>query len=201
MEQLRSMLDGLRTYWENLTERERRLLSGLGAVLAALVVVVPVFLLSRSINQLEAENEELSSALRLLSRSRGEIAAMRAEQTARDARYALGAPGEEWLPAQAEERGLSIARVQHQPPRAVDDFTVHTTRASFSNVGLRAPMLLLEDLKNSPYPVAIERVHVDHRGSGDTYNIELGVLTFSRQGATGSNADAGVPQPRSKAAR
>src|SRR5690606_12442376 len=161
MERLRSMLDGLRSYWENLTERERRLLTGLGGVLAVVIVALPVFLLSRSIGQLEASNEELSSALRLLSRSRGEIAAMRAERTARDARYAMGAPGEQWLPAQAEEQGLSLARVQHQPTRAVDDFTVRTTRASFSNVGLRSPMLLLAELKNSRYPVAIERVHVD----------------------------------------
>jgi type II secretory pathway component PulM len=198
MEQLRSMLDGLRSYWENLTERERRMLAGLGAVGAALIVVVPVFLLSRSIGQLEDDNARLSSSLRLLSRSRGEIAAMRAERTARAARYAQGAPGDSWLTAQVEEHGLSVSRVNGQPARVEDGFTINTRRVSIQNTGLRSAIVLLTDLKNSRYPVTIEQVHVDHNQAGDRYNFEIGVRTYAREGA--EDADAGVPAARPAAA-
>lgn len=191
MERLRSMLDGLRSYWENLSERERRMLSVLGGFAAILIVVVPVFLLSRSIGQLEEDNARLSASLRLLSRSRGEIAAMRAERTARAARYAQGAPGDSWLTAQVEEHDLSVSRVNGQPARVVDGFTINTRRVTIQNSGLRAAMILLADLKNSRYPVAIEQVHVDHNQPGDRYNFEIGVHTYSRQGAEGP--DAGVP--------
>jgi hypothetical protein len=199
MEQLRGMLDGLRSYWENLSERERRMLSVLGGIAALLVVVVPVFLLSRSIGQLEDDNARLSASLRLLSRSRGEIAAMRAEQTARAARYAQGAPGDSWLTAQVEEHDLSVSRVNGQPPRVVDGFTINTRRVTIQNSGLRSAMILLADLKNSRYPVAIEQVHVDHNQSGDRYNFEIGVHTYAREGA--DEPDAGVPAARPAARR
>lgn len=181
MEKLRAMADGLRSYWQNLTERERRMLVALGGVFAVLLVVVPVYLLGRSIAELQEENERLGSALRLISRSRGEIAAMRAERNAREARYAQGAPGETWLPSKVAEQELSFSRVQHEPDRVVGGFRIHTTRASFQNTGLRSAILLLSELKNDPHPVAIERIHIDHHGQGDRYNVEIGVLTFERQ--------------------
>lgn len=191
MERIRGMIDGLRSYWENLTDRERRMLSVLGGVGALIVVVLPVFFLSRSIAQLEEKNEEIGASLRLISRSRGEIAAMRAEQTAREVRYAQGAPGEDWLPNVVQKQGLSFSRVQHQPDRVVGDYTIHTTRASFRETGLRAAILLLAELKNDRHMVAIERIHVDHNRAGDQYNLEVGVLTFKKDGA--SAPDAGVP--------
>lgn len=191
MERLRTILDGVRSYWDNLTERERRLMTVMGAVLGLLVVLLPVYFLSTSISSLEEENAELASALRQIGRSRSRIAAMRAEQAARDQRYEAGAPGEQWLPTQVSEHGLSFSRVQHEPERLVGRYRVATTRASFQGAGLRSAILLLTDLKNSRYPVAIERLHVDHNQAGDQYNLEVGVLTFQREGARA--ADAGTP--------
>ncbi len=194
MERLRGMLDGLRSYWENLTDRERMLFGVMGGLALLLVVSTPVYLLSSSITALEEENAEITAALRQIGRSRGRIAAMRAEQAARDARYEQGAPGEQWLPTQVQEHGLSFSRVQHEPERVVGRYRIHTTRASFQGAGLRPAILLLADMKNSRYPVAIERLHVDHHQAGDRYNLEVGVLTFEREGASGGR-DAGTPSP------
>ncbi|KAA0221010.1 hypothetical protein EDM76_13855, partial [bacterium] len=134
----------------------------MGGLALLLVVSTPVYLLSSSITALEEENAEITAALRQIGRSRGRIAAMRAEQAARDARYEQGAPGEQWLPTQVQEHGLSFSRVQHEPERVVGRYRIHTTRASFQGAGLRPAILLLADMKNSRYPVAIERLHVDH---------------------------------------
>lgn len=194
MERLRGLMDGLRSYWENLTDRERLLFGVMGGLALLLVVSMPVYLLSSSISALEEENAEITSALRQIGRSRARIAAMRAEQAARDARYEQGAPGEQWLPTQVQEHGLSFSRVQQQPERVVGRYRIHTTRASFQGAGLRPAVLLLTNMKNSRYPVAIERLHVDHHQAGDRYNLEVGVLTFEREGASGGR-DAGAPSP------
>jgi hypothetical protein len=194
VDRIQSMLDSLRSYWENLTTRERLLLGGLGGVFAILIMLLPVWLLTTSISALEDENAEISASLRRISRSRDQIAARRAEQAERDARYAMGAPGEGWLAQQVEAHDLSFSRVQNEPDRTQDRFTIHTTRANFQGVGLRPTILLFADLKNSRYPVAIERIHIDHHTTGDRYNVEVGVQTFERPGARG--ADAGVPAAR-----
>lgn len=188
-------MDRLRTYWENLTDRERRAMSVLGAALLLFVVGLPVYLLTITIDELEQRNAELTQVLRRISHERGRIAAMRAEQTARDARYEAGAPGESWLPSQVQEHGLAFSRVQHEPERTVGRHRIYTTRASFRDADLRSSILFLTDLKNARYPVAIERLHIDHLQSGDRYNLEVGVLTFERQRPSGAGSrDGGVPE-------
>jgi hypothetical protein len=165
----------------------------LGGVLGVVLVILPVFLLTMSINDLEDQNEEVSTVLRGMGRSRGRIAAMRAEKAARDQRYDVGPPGADWLVTQVAEHDMTFTRKTDEPPRRNAGYEINTSRVSFQGVGLRPVMLLLADLKNSRYPVAIERIHVRH-SHGDNYNFELGVQTFARQGGR-TRADAGVPAP------
>ncbi|MCC6878083.1 MAG: hypothetical protein IT378_27470, partial [Sandaracinaceae bacterium] len=165
----------------------------LGGVFAALLILLPVFLLSASIADLEAENAQIVSAMREIQRARGRLASQRAERDAAEARYAQRAPSlGAYLEARAaEQEGLSISDVQHEPERELGRFRVRHTRARFQGTGLRAAILLLADVENSRYPVAIERIHVDHHQTGDRYNMQVGVLAFDRQGA--GSADGGVP--------
>jgi len=199
MDRIRSILETLGAYWENLTDRERTLLGVLGAVAAALVILLPVYLLSTSIGSLEEENSEITAALRRIAHSRGQLAAQQAEQAAADARYARRAPSlGSFLEAKAgEQEGLSISDVQHEPEREEDGFRIRHTRARFQNTGLRPAVQLLASIENSRYPVSIERIHVDHHQAGDRYNFQVGVLAFDRQGG---DADAGVPSAPSAAA-
>lgn len=194
MERITAALEGLRSYWENITPRERLFLGVLGGVLAVLLIGLPVYLFSASISDLEEDNERITTALRQISRSRGRIAAMRATQAERDARYAMGTPGEDWLSAQVSRHQLALSRVQDEPERQVGRFRVHTTRAQFQGVGLRPTVLLMTELKNSRYAVAIERIHIDHHSTGDRYNVEVGVQTFERPGGAAPGVDAGVPR-------
>ncbi len=195
LDRLRLLLDAARTYWDGLNPRERLFHAILGAIAALMIVVTPVYFLNESISDLEEDNARISAALRNISRSRGRIAAQQAEQAARDARYALGAPGERWLPEQVQSHQLTFSQVRQEPARQAGRFRIHNTRVSFQRVGLRPTTLLLADLENSRYAIAIERIHIDHHQPGDSYNVEVGVLAFERQGRS---PDAGVPRPSTR---
>jgi general secretion pathway protein M len=197
MDRLRGLVDGLKNYWENLTDRERMLLGVLGAVAGALLILLPVYLLTTSISDLEEDNERITSALRRISHSRGRLAAQQAERMAAQQRYARRAPAlGTFLEAKAGElEGLTISDVQREPEREEGQFRIRHTRARFQNTGLRNAVLFLESVENSRYPVAVERIHIDHHQSGDRYNFQIGVLAFDREGAGG--ADAGVPRAAS----
>jgi hypothetical protein len=196
MNRLRAILDGLRSYWSNLSDRERLLVGVMGSVTAALLVLLPVYLLSTSISDLEDDNEQITQALRRISRSRGVLRAQQAERAANEARYARAAPSlGSFLEAKAgEQEGLSVSDVQHEPVREIGRFRVRHSRARFQGTGLRPAILLLASIENSRYPVAIERIHVDHMQTGDRYNFQVGVLAFDRAG--GASVDAGVPASR-----
>ncbi len=200
MGRFREMFSGLASYWENLTDRERLLLGVLGVVAAALLVVLPVYMFSSAIAELEDENEEITTALRRIAHSRGQIAAQRAERAAADARYARHAPTlGSFLEAKAgEQEGLAISDVQHEPERQEGGFRIRHSRARFQGTGLRPAIQLLAEIENSRYPVAIERIHIDHHQTGDRYNFQVGVLAFDRQSnGSDTDADAGVPSPAS----
>ena len=193
MDRLQDILGGVRNYWENLTNRERMLLGTLGFVAGAMVILLPVWLLSQSINELQEENEEITAALREISGSRDQIAAQQAQRAAALQRYSRRAPSlGSFLEAKAgEHEGVSLSDVQHEPEREADGFRVRLTRARFQNVGLRPAIMFLASLKNSRYPVVLERVHVDHHRTGDQYNFQVGLLAFDREGGATPDAGAG----------
>ncbi|MFK7985283.1 MAG: hypothetical protein AB8I08_04560 [Sandaracinaceae bacterium] len=194
MSAVQNALDGLSGYWDNLTDRERKLLGGLGAVLGALAILLPVYLLSASISDLEEDNAEISTALRNIAGSRGRLAAQQSTRLAAEQRYRRRAPSlGSFLEAKAGELdGISVSDVQHEPEREEGNFRIRHTRARFQGTGLRNAILLLEHIKNAQYPVAVERIHVDHNQSGDRYNFQIGVLAYDRQGG---GPDGGVPAP------
>lgn len=196
MNRLRAILDGLRAYWSNLSDRERLLIGLMGSVAGVLLVLLPVYLLSTSISDLEDDNEQITMALRRIARSRGVLQAQQAERAAAEARYARRAPSlGSFLEAKAgEQEGLSVSDVQHEPERELGRFRVRHSRARFQGTGLRSAVLMLASIENSRYPVAIERLHVDHMQTGDRYNFQVGVLAYDREG--GNEPDAGVPAGR-----
>lgn len=193
MARISSLLDALSSYWENLTDRERGLLGLLGAVAGVLLVLLPVFLLSTSIGDLEQDNERITSALRRISQSRGRLAAQQAKRQAAEIRYSQRAPTlGSFLEAKAgEQDGMTISDVHHEPEREQGRFRIRHSRARFQNTGLVAAMRMLAAIKNSRYPIAIERIHINHNQSGDRYNLQIGVLAFDREGS--GDIDAGTP--------
>lgn len=187
------MIDRIRSQWQNLTSRERALVSIMGAVLGALMVLLPAYLLSSAIASLSERNDAIVGALRQIGRGRERLAAQRAEQQARQARHknplpvGVGA----FLSKQAEKfEGLTIGDSAPEPEREIGQFRVRHTRVRVQNAGLRSLIRMLADTKNTSHPIAIERIHIDHHSSGDQYNVQIGVLAFEQKRRTQGQAGA-----------
>jgi len=185
----------LEAAWVGLNDREKRLVTIMGVVFAACAIFLPMYLLSASIADLERENEQIATVMRDIERAAPQLAEREAARTAAEARYDVQAPAlASLLEAQSSAQGLTINAVTNQPEVQEGRFRRRHVRASFPGTGLRSVVKLMTSLEASQYPIALERVHVDHFAPGeDRYNFELGVITYDRQGGA---PDAGVPAAR-----
>jgi hypothetical protein len=181
--------------WAGLNDREKKLVGLLGAVAIVLAIFLPMYLLGTTISALEDENEAIVSVMRDIERAAPRLAEREAARAAAEARYDVQAPAlSSLLEAQSREQQLTINSVTNQPEVQEGRFRRRHVRASFPGTGLRAVVKLMNSLEASQYPIALERVHVDHFAPGeDRYNVELGVITYDRQGG---GTDAGVPAAR-----
>jgi hypothetical protein len=181
--------------WASLNDREKKLVGLMGAVAAVLVIFLPMYLLGTSIAALEAENEQFVVVMRDIERAAPRLAEREAERAAAEARYDVQAPAlSSLLEAQSREQQVTINAVTNQPEVQEGRFRRRHVRASFPGTGLRGVVKLMNALESSPYPIALERIHIDHFAPGeDRYNVELGVITYDRQGG---GTDAGVPAAR-----
>ena len=177
-----SALDGARAAYENLNERERRLVLALGVVLVLLVVFLPLYLLTSSVSDIEDENQQIRDALREISQHGGELAEWEAQREAAEQQYRNPAPPlGSFLEAKAREAGYDRPlEVTDQPEKVASGFTRRNTRASLPNVDLRTAVEMMVAIENSPYPVAIERLHIEHFQTGDRYNVQLGIVAFDK---------------------
>lgn len=191
----------------NLNERERNLLGAMGVVLVGLIVFLPLYLVSSSISEISAENAGISNVLRDIARARPQLAQREAEREASMARYRTAAPPlGSFMEARASEQELTLREVNEQPAKVIGEFRRRNTRATLPNVGLRPVVKMLTAIVNSRYPVALERLQFEHFRSGDTYNVQVGIVTYSREDDEEDESDgdesmstrgrAGPPEPR-----
>jgi general secretion pathway protein M len=192
-------LESLRAQWEALTEREKRLVRALGGVAVALVVLLPVYMLSSAIGDLETQNEQVASVLAEIDRADARLSQREAERARAEARYTQRAPElGTFLEGRSSARQMQIASVTNQPEAQEGRFRKRHVRASFPNTSLRKAVRLMVDIESAPYPIAIERIHMEHYQEGDHFNLELGVITYDRAaperdaGAGGGAAGAGA---------
>ena len=173
-----------RRWFDNLTDRERRMVGLLGLVLALFAVLLPSWLLVRSVGELEDRNAEVQQALRALRRARGTLAQREAERKAAEARYRRKAPPlGSFLEAKAGEFGITIREAVDQPEKDFGEFRRRHVRVTLPNVDIAAFVKMVASVRNSPYPVAIERIQIDH--FGDRFNAQLGVYAYDRKGGKG----------------
>ncbi|MCS6797106.1 MAG: type II secretion system protein M [Myxococcota bacterium] len=181
------MLERLRGAYEELTERERRLVTVLGVLLGLFALFVPSWLVLDAIATREAERDEIRAVLRDIERASDRLAAAAAERRAALARYETPAPPlGSFLEARAREAGYTNPlEVTDQPDRQSGGYTRRSVRVTLPGVGLRTTIGLLSAVDRAPYPVAVDRIQVDHFQSGDRYNVQLGVVAFDRVSSPG----------------
>lgn len=195
-----SALEPVRRFWENLNERERKLVAVLGVVLILLVVVLPLYLATASISDTEEENLEIASLIREINRSKGRLQEREAERRATERRYQTKAPAlGSFVEAKAREVSLAVREVTDQPEQVSGGFRRRSVRATLPGVGLRAVVDLMASIENSPFPVAIDQIHIEHFQPGDRYNVTLGVVAYdkTRPAGAGGAGGGGAPTARS----
>ncbi len=176
-----SATSGLRVAFEGLNERERRLAIGLAVVLGSIIILLPVYLMTTAISDIDSENQQISTLLREMSKAEGKLAEREAQRAAAIRRYANPAPPlGSFVEAQASEQQLSLREVTDQPEKIVDGFKRQHVRATMPKVGLRPAILMFASIKNSQLPVAIEKIQIENFRSGDTYNVQLGLISYEK---------------------
>lgn len=181
---LERAVDNGRAAFENLNERERKLVTVLGSVLAAVVVLLPLYLMNAAIGDLERESADIIEVLRDIDRARPTLREKDLERQAAMKLYENPAPSlGSFVEKMASEQGLTVREVTDQPEKDLGEYRRRHVRVTLPNVGLVEVIHMMAAIVNSRHPVAIERVHVDHFRTGNQFNVQLGIIAFDRKGA------------------
>lgn len=199
LDPVRNALEPLRGAYEGLNPRERRYVQVLGALTAVLVIVLPIYLLTSAIAELEQENDEIADVLRDVARSRDLLAARKAAREAAAARYDRRAPPlGSFVEEKARKVDLGIGEVTDQPELALGKFTRREVRVSLPPNSELGPVLqLLADIENSEYPVAVERLRIEHFQEGaNRFNVQFAVAAYDRAQPAREERSAGAADGR-----
>ncbi|MFW6067513.1 MAG: type II secretion system protein GspM [Myxococcota bacterium] len=197
-------IDNAQQAYQNLNDREQKLVAVLGAVLVGLIVLLPLFLMNSAISDLEQENRAIAEVLRDIDRARPTLRQREAERQAAMRLYDNEAPPlGSFLEKQAKEHGITVREVNDQPEKDLGDYRRRHVRVTLPNVGLAEVVKMMASIENSGLPVALERVHVDHFRTGNRYNVQLGVMAYDRKDGAGRTEARGSKgrQRRPRAAR
>jgi type II secretory pathway component PulM len=187
---MNSLLDRLRATWENLNDRERRMLSILGAVIAAMLLIMPPILLVMDNADLEAQNAELRNVVEQLDMQRTRLARLAQERRAADQKYANKTPPlGSFMESEAKKQGLTLQEVTDQPEKTVGKYLRRSITVALPQVALTPLLQLLSSIVESGHPIAIDQLQIDHYSAGDQYNVRMGVLTFDKLSGTGAKAE------------
>jgi hypothetical protein len=174
--------DRMRGAWDDLNDRERRLVGTLGVALAVFLLGFPLFWAMRTNTELEENNRRLHAVLTLIAERRTQLRSMAELRRTAEARYARRTPPlGSFLEEEAKKHGLTIREVTDQPEKTAGLYHRRSVRASINDVGLTGIVDLLSGIVLSPYPVAIDHIQIEHYQPGDVYRVKIGVLTFDKQ--------------------
>jgi hypothetical protein len=183
-----NIFDRIRASWENLNDRERRMLTLLGGVALSLLLLLPPVLLSLGNGDLQAQNDELRSVLDQLAIQRGRLMQLAEDRKKAEQRYKNKTPPlGSFLEAEAKKQGLTLQEVTDQPEKTVGRYLRRSVTVSLPQTGLTPVINLMSSIVESGHPVAIQEIQLDHYQPGDQYSVKLGILTYDKLTETTSS--------------
>lgn len=184
---MKAFLDRLRQSFDNLSEREQKLLLAMGVVVALLVLGAPLLLMHTRNLDLEEQNDALRATLQQIEIKGPRMAQLAEERRRAKAKYLNKTPAlGSFLESEAAKQNLKVKEFTDQPQKTVNGYLRRNVRISLPGVELTPTVNLLSGIVQSNYPVAIEQIQVEHFQTGDKFNVKLGVLTYDKRATTAS---------------
>jgi type II secretory pathway component PulM len=172
-------IDSIRQSWDNLSDRERRLLSLTGGVLVAVLAFALVWTATSALAEVEEERDAIRSVLADIDRSQELLAKRDAERRAVEERFRNKAPAlAAYVESRAKDEGLEVRQFSEEPEKTINGYRRQSVRVSFSNVSLRPVVHLLTGIAEERSPLAIERLLIEHYGQGDSYKVDVGISSY-----------------------
>ncbi len=174
-----AVLDALRESWDKLSDRERKMLSAMGAVVLLLVAFVGIWTATSALAEVEEERDAIRSVLSDIDRAGDLLSKRNAERLAYENRFLNRAPAlAAHVEAKAKEVGLDVRQVVEDQEKVIGNYRRHSVRVSFSGVSLRPIMHLLASIDDERSPIAVERIVIEHYTPGDSYKVDLGIASY-----------------------
>jgi general secretion pathway protein M len=174
----------LRERFEKLEPRERRLLTILGGILAAAIVLaLPIYVI-KSVSDKRSENEQLRALVDSIYEARASIGERNAKHDALLARYGKPAPAlAGFIEEASRANSIGAAESQDRPEAPHGKrYTERMTVVKMHKVGMLALAKMLEKIEQSGFAVVISKLNIKPRaGEPDSYEVELGVSAFDRK--------------------
>jgi type II secretory pathway component PulM len=178
------LLDRLRGIWDELNDREQRMVGALAVLAAICILAFPLFWIARQNAEIEDQNAQLRSVLQLIGKKKAQLQQVAEARKQAAVRYTHHTPPlGTFLEGEAKRHGLTIREVTDQPEKATGSYHRRSVRASINEVGLTGIMDLLSGIATSQFPVAVDQVQIEHYQAGDSYRCKVGVLTFDKKDA------------------
>jgi len=173
----------LRDRFDNLAERERRLLFVFFGLLGFMLLVFVPILVRMGVSDMAAENERLKTVIDEITSERAVLAKRQAQMGVLENRYGSQAPAlAGWLAQLADDVGVDIPETQDRStvPRG-KTFKERSTHIRLSKVGMYQLSNFMERVSASSYPVIISRIDIKKRGGkADEYDAEMDITAFDR---------------------
>ena len=189
---LRNQFEKLRATWDNFTDREKRILAIAGAAVFAALIALPFMLMASTNGELEQDIDDTKTLLDELERRRERLQVLVAQRRRAEKRYRQPAPQlGGFIESLAREQDLTIQEAKDEPEKVVGKFRRRIVQVSIPRVPLTPIIKLMAAVESSRYPVAVERLQIEHLQQGDSYNFRLGVVAFDKEGADAKKSREG----------
>lgn len=172
----------LRDRFEQLEDREKKLLLIFGGVLLVMLAfIIPIYALM-SVSDKRAENERIIEIMREIKDERVTLSRRKAETKRVDSRYARKAPAlASFLAQAADQVGVDIPETQDRSTvPAGKTFKERSTKIRLRSVGMLDLSNFLEKIESSGYPLSISKLNIKKRTKPDEYDVEMDVSAFDR---------------------
>lgn len=174
----------LRERFEQLEERERKLLLVFAGVVGFVCVIIVPFALAVSVSSKESDNERMREVIQQIVDERKTLGQRQAETERVEERYSRTAPPlASFLAQTADSVGVEIPETQDRatvPHGKI--FKERVTKIRLRQVGMLALSNFMEKIHNSRFPVSISKLNIRKRGTKpDEFDAEMEISAFDRE--------------------